>query len=201
TSPPEICSPNSSRAWHMNTSTDRHSFVAHLERQWAYDARWRGVTRPYTPEDVWRLRGSLAIAHTLASYGARRLWNALTGEGYLAALSAVTGNQAVQAVRAGLQAIYVSGWQVAADANEAGGRSCSGKTWGRGGGVVLAPTGESGAKPTGARRAAEVSGVDRLRIAGTGATGATLLTGDCVGYDRRSVTGGRTTEGFSRFGA
>src|SRR5258705_13344843 len=104
----------------MNTGTARQSFVAHLERHWGDDARGRGVTRPYTPDDVWRLRGSLAISHTLASYGAWRLWNALTGEGYVAALSAVTGKQAVQAGRAGLQAIYVAGWPVGAEPNETG---------------------------------------------------------------------------------
>jgi len=84
------------------------------------DARWRGITRPYTTDDVLRLRGSLAIEHTLARLGAERLWELLHEAPYVAGLGAVTGNQAVQQVRAGLQAIYVSGWQVAADANLAG---------------------------------------------------------------------------------
>ena len=82
--------------------------------------RWEGVVRPYTPEDVLRLRGTMRIEHTLAKYGATRLWRLLREEPYVAALGAVTGNQAVQQVRAGLQAIYMSGWQVAADANLAG---------------------------------------------------------------------------------
>jgi isocitrate lyase len=84
------------------------------------DARWNGITRPYTADDVMRLRGSVAIEHTLARLGAERLWELLQTEPFVAGLGAVTGNQAVQQVRAGLQAIYVSGWQVAADANLAG---------------------------------------------------------------------------------
>jgi isocitrate lyase len=82
--------------------------------------RFDGVVRPYTPEDVLRLRGSVRIEHTLARLGAERLWDLLTSEDYVHALGAMTGNQAMQQVRAGLQAIYCSGWQVAADANDAG---------------------------------------------------------------------------------
>jgi isocitrate lyase len=82
--------------------------------------RWEGVQRPYSVADVERLRGSLKVAHTLADLGARRLWELLHSEDYVAALGALTGNQAVQMVRAGLKAIYLSGWQVAADANSAG---------------------------------------------------------------------------------
>ena len=82
-------------------------------------SRWAGITRPYGRDDVARLRGTLPIAYTLAAHGARRLWALLHDEPYVATLSAVTGNQAVQSVAAGLKAIYVSGWQVAADANEA----------------------------------------------------------------------------------
>ncbi|MEQ1501051.1 MAG: isocitrate lyase [Myxococcota bacterium] len=82
--------------------------------------RFAGVTRPYGPADVLRLRGNFPVAHTLADLGARRLWQLLHSEPYVAALGALTGNQAVQQVRAGLQAIYLSGWQVAADANLAG---------------------------------------------------------------------------------
>jgi len=84
------------------------------------DARFDGVQRPYSKADVLRLRGSLRIEHTLASVGAQRLWQLLHEEDYVAALGAITGNQAVQMVRAGLKAIYLSGWQVAADANTAG---------------------------------------------------------------------------------
>jgi isocitrate lyase len=84
------------------------------------DDRWKGVVRPYAPSDVERLRGSVRIQHTLADRGARRLWHLLHSEPYVPALGALTGNQAVQMVRAGLPAIYLSGWQVAADANGAG---------------------------------------------------------------------------------
>jgi isocitrate lyase len=83
-------------------------------------ARWHGVRRPYTPADVARLRGSLKIDYTLATRGAERLWDLLNREAYVPALGALTGGQAVQMVRAGLKAIYLSGWQVAADANSAG---------------------------------------------------------------------------------
>jgi isocitrate lyase len=92
---------------------------AKLESQWKSDPRWEGVTRSYTATDVERLRGSFRIEHTLARLGAERLWTLLHEQPYVAALGAVTGNQAVQQVKAGLPAIYVSGWQVAADANAA----------------------------------------------------------------------------------
>jgi isocitrate lyase len=84
------------------------------------EARWKGVVRPYRDADVIRLRGSVPIEHTLATLGARRLWELMTSMDYVHALGAVTGNQAVQQVRAGLPAIYCSGWQVAADANMSG---------------------------------------------------------------------------------
>ena len=88
---------------------------------WQTSPRWRGISRPYSQQDVDRLKGSMEIEHTLARHGAERLWNLLTGgsESFVPALGAVTGNQAVQQVKAGLKAIYVSGWQVAADANNA----------------------------------------------------------------------------------
>src|SRR5919199_2732740 len=82
--------------------------------------RWEGIERPYTAEDVARLRGSVRIEYTLARLGAERLWELMHGGSYVKALGALTGNQAVQQVKAGLKAIYVSGWQVAADANLAG---------------------------------------------------------------------------------
>src|SRR5919197_2835565 len=82
--------------------------------------RWAGISRPYSSKDVERLRGSLKIEHTLADVGARRLWKLLTSEPFVPAMGAITGQQAVQMVRAGLQAIYLSGWQVAADGNLAG---------------------------------------------------------------------------------
>src|SRR5215470_4189573 len=86
----------------------------------APQGRFEGISRPYTPADVERLRGSVQIAHTLAERGANRLWKALKTEPYVNSLGAVTGNQAMQQARAGLPAIYLSGWQVAADANTAG---------------------------------------------------------------------------------
>jgi isocitrate lyase len=91
-----------------------------LQESWELDERWRGVTRPYSAEDVIRLRGSIDIEHTLARRGSEKLWNLLHEEDYINALGALTGNQAVQQVRAGLKAIYLSGWQVAADANLSG---------------------------------------------------------------------------------
>ena len=91
-----------------------------LEYEWANNPRWKGIERPYTAEDVLRLRGSIHIEHTLARMGAERLWELLTTEPYVNALGAMSGNQAVQQVQAGLKAIYVSGWQAAADANNAG---------------------------------------------------------------------------------
>ena len=86
----------------------------------APSGRFDGIERPYGPEEVERLRGSLAIEHSLARRGALRLWELLKSEGYVNALGALSGNQAMQMVRAGLKAIYLSGWQVAADANTAG---------------------------------------------------------------------------------
>ena len=94
--------------------------AARVRLQWQEDPRWAGVQRTYTAEDVVRLRGSVTEEHTLARLGAERLWKLLHSDGYVRALGALTGNQAVQQVRAGLQAIYLSGWQVAADANLAG---------------------------------------------------------------------------------
>jgi isocitrate lyase len=91
-----------------------------VEREWESNPRWDGITRDYTADDVLRLRGSIDIRYTLAERGAERLWELLHGEPFVAALGALTGNQAIQQVRAGLKAIYLSGWQVAADANLAG---------------------------------------------------------------------------------
>jgi len=90
------------------------------EQQWSTDPRWNGVKRPYSAKDVAKLRGSIQVEHTLARLGAERLWWLLENETYVPALGALTGNQAVQQVQAGLKAIYLSGWQVAADANDAG---------------------------------------------------------------------------------
>src|SRR5690349_7581627 len=94
--------------------------VEELTKIWKSHPRWQGIARPYMAEDVLRLRGSVQIEYTLARMGAERLWQLLHREPYVAALGALTGNQALQQVKAGLQAIYLSGWQVAADANLAG---------------------------------------------------------------------------------
>src|SRR2546422_6747842 len=96
------------------------STLGNSRNGWYTDPRWEGITRPYGMEDVLRLRGSVQIEHTLARLGAERLWHLLHSHPYVHALGAVTGNQAVQMVQAGLNAIYASGWQVAADANNAG---------------------------------------------------------------------------------
>lgn len=98
----------------------RQEQIAQLEKSWAEDSRWKGIKRNYTAEDVVKLRGSLLIQNTLAEKGAARLWKSLHEEDFINALGALTGNQAVQQVKAGLKAIYLSGWQVAADANLAG---------------------------------------------------------------------------------
>src|SRR3954469_788046 len=97
-----------------------NSRAAKLQESWEMDSRWKGITRPYTAEDVIKLRGSIDIEHTLARKGSEKLWKSLHEEDYVNALGALTGNQAVQQVKAGLQAIYLSGWQVAADANLSG---------------------------------------------------------------------------------
>ncbi|GAB1800365.1 isocitrate lyase [Priestia megaterium] len=94
--------------------------VKNLEENWKSDERWKGIERPYSAEKVIGLRGSIDIEHTLARRGAEKFWNLLKTEPYVHALGALTGNQAVQQVKAGLKAIYLSGWQVAADANLSG---------------------------------------------------------------------------------
>ena len=98
----------------------RESAIQNLQRIWAEDPRWQSIKRGYTAEEVIRLRGSVVVEHTLARRGAERLWNLLHEEPFINALGALTGNQAMQQVKAGLKAIYLSGWQVAGDANQAG---------------------------------------------------------------------------------
>src|SRR5437870_5224037 len=255
---------------------DKQQFVTSVEQAWKTGSRWRGVTRPYTAGDVYRLRGSIDIEYSLARYGAARLWQLFQDDEYVAVLSAITGNQAIQQVQAGLKAIYVSGWQVAADANNAlemypdqslypsdsvpallhrinnalkradeiahmkgdhstywfaplvadaeagfGGplhafeimknmidagaagvhfedQLASVKKCGHLGGKVLVPTSEFITKLVAARLATDVCGVDTILIARTDANSATLLTSDTDEYDRRFLTGERTTEGFFR---
>ena len=94
--------------------------AARLKKEWAENPRWKGIKRGYTAEDVVRLRGSIHIEHTLARHGAEKLWKLVNEEPFVNSLGAMTGNQAMQQVKAGLKAIYLSGWQVAADANIAG---------------------------------------------------------------------------------
>jgi len=100
--------------------TSNVSNIIKLEREWTDNPRWKGVERPYDANEVLRLRGSITIEHTLARMGAEKLWTSMHDQPYVNALGALTGNQAMQQVRAGLKAIYLSGWQVAADANNAG---------------------------------------------------------------------------------
>jgi len=94
--------------------------LARLKKDWAENPRWKGITRGYTAEDVERLSGTVRAEHTLARRGAEKLWKMLGEQPFVRALGALTGNQAMQQVKAGVQAIYLSGWQVAADANNAG---------------------------------------------------------------------------------
>ncbi|MDO9088662.1 MAG: isocitrate lyase [Burkholderiaceae bacterium] len=98
----------------------REQQIAALEKDWAENPRWKGVKRGYTAADVVRLRGSIPIEHTLAKRGSEKLWNLLNTEPFVNTLGALTGNQAMQQVKAGLKAIYLSGWQVAGDANSNG---------------------------------------------------------------------------------
>ncbi|MEM6327699.1 MAG: isocitrate lyase, partial [Bacteroidota bacterium] len=101
----------------MELKTARDLASRHLNFEWTHDARWDGIERPYTGADVVALRGSLTVEHSLARAGAERLWDLIHDRPYVNALGAMTGGQAVQQVKAGLEAIYLSGWQVAADAN------------------------------------------------------------------------------------
>lgn len=100
--------------------TTRETEIRNLQKEWAENPRWQGIKRNYSAEDVIRLRGSLPEEHTLARHGAEKLWRLLHEEPFINSLGALTGNQAMQQVKAGLKAIYLSGWQVAGDANLAG---------------------------------------------------------------------------------
>lgn len=98
----------------MATRAER---IAAIEKDWAENPRWKGITRDYSAEDVERLRGSVVVEHTLARQGAEKLWNLVNNEDFINCLGALTGGQAMQQVKAGIKAIYLSGWQVAADNN------------------------------------------------------------------------------------
>ena len=102
------------------TQATRQQQIAALEKDWAENPRWKGIRRGYSAADVVRLRGSLQVEHTLAKRGAEKLWTLVNTEPFVNTLGALTGNQALQQVKAGLKAIYLSGWQVAGDANLAG---------------------------------------------------------------------------------
>ncbi|MFZ9758873.1 MAG: isocitrate lyase, partial [Burkholderiaceae bacterium] len=95
----------------------REQAAQQLQKDWSENPRWRGIKRGYTAEDVVRLRGSMQPEHTLAKRGAEKLWNLVTNEPFVNSLGALTGNQALQQAKAGLKAVYLSGWQVAADGN------------------------------------------------------------------------------------
>jgi len=100
--------------------SNRENAIRALQKEWAENPRWQGVKRDYSAEDVISLRGSVAIEHTLARQGSEKLWKMLNSEPFVNTLGALTGNQAMQQIKAGLKAIYLSGWQVAGDANLAG---------------------------------------------------------------------------------
>src|SRR6266849_3750725 len=185
----------------LNGHTTLNSrYASELTENWKTDPRWLGVTRPYTAEDVIRLRGSISIEYTLARLGAEQLWHLLHTEPYVAALGALTGNQAVQQVKAGLKAIYLSGWQVEADA--AGvhfeDQLASEKKCGHMGGKVLIPTRSAVKHLVAARLAADVMGVPTLIVARTDANGAHLITSDIDPVDQKFLTAERTAEGFFR---
>ena len=100
------------------TTTEKR--IEQIEHDWSTNPRWKNITRPYSAEEVVKLRGSLDIEYTIARRGAEKLWQKLNSQAYVGALGALTGNQAIQEIQAGLEAIYLSGWQVAADANLSG---------------------------------------------------------------------------------
>ncbi|MBI1834468.1 MAG: isocitrate lyase, partial [Burkholderiales bacterium] len=104
----------------QQTPLTRQQQIDQLQKDWDTNPRWTGIKRNYTAEDVVRLRGSLQVEHTIAKRGALKLWDLVNNEPFINALGALTGNQAMQQVKAGLKAIYLSGWQVAGDANVAG---------------------------------------------------------------------------------
>ena len=96
---------------------DKKTFINDLKTRWADSSRWNGIKRPYTPEDVYKLKGNFNIEYSVAKLGSNHLWQLLNNDKYVCTLSAMSGNQAIQQIKAGLKAVYVSGWQVAADMN------------------------------------------------------------------------------------
>src|SRR6267154_4347670 len=102
-------------SFHGDLMTARKQEAQRLQKEWTENSRWKGIRRGYGAEDVIRLRGSVTVEYTLARRGAQRLWQMLTSEPFVASLGALTGNQAMQQIKAGLRSIYLSGWQVAGD--------------------------------------------------------------------------------------
>ncbi|HEY5397048.1 MAG TPA: hypothetical protein VIL16_16805 [Trebonia sp.] len=180
--------------------------AALLQREWETDPRWAGIARDYTAQDVIRLRGRAAGEHSPAHRGAHRLWDLLHRQDALPTLGALVGDDAVQAARAGSQAIYLPGWQTAGvvdafelttamiEAGAAGVRLEDQLP----GGQVLVPTGQHIETLTAARLAADVLGVPSLVIARSGARTASLLTSDVDDRDHEFLTGERTPDGFHR---
>src|SRR5437870_5272452 len=151
------------------THLTREQQVAQLEKDWAENPRWKGIKRGYSAADVVKLRGSLQIEHTLAKRGAEKLWNLINTEPFVNTLGALTGNQAMQQVKAGHK-----------------------------GGKVLVPTREANAKLIAARLAADVMGTPTILLARTDAEAADLVTSDVDENDMPFLTGERTVEGFYR---
>src|SRR5256884_2552277 len=117
-SAPCVCAHFGSSPWTGGAVDQRQKQIEQLEQDWASNPRWKAVKRGYSAKDVVRLRGSVHVEHTLAKRGAEKLWRMTQERPFVNSLGALTGNQAVQQVKAGVPAIYLSGWQVAADAND-----------------------------------------------------------------------------------
>ena len=182
----------------MKTRTQQ---IEELKKEWT-QPRWEGIRRPYSAEEVVKLRGSVNPECTLAQNGAAKMWKLLHGgskKGYINSLGALTGGQALQQAKAGIEAIYLSGWQVAADANLASSMYPDQSLYPANSvPSVLVPTQEAIQKLVAARLAADVLGVPTLVIARTDADAADLITSDCDPYDSEFITGERTSEGFYR---
>src|SRR5438132_389291 len=161
----------------------REKQIEALENDWAQNARWKGVKRGYSAADVVRLRGSVTVEHTLAKRGAQKLWQLMHERPFVNSLGALTGNQAVQQVKAGVHFED---------------QLASVKKCGHMGGKVLVPTQEAVQKLVAARLAADVAGVPTVLLARTDAEAATLVTSDVDENDKPFVTGERTAEGFYR---
>src|SRR3990170_4546089 len=173
----------------------REQEIQKIRKDWAENPRWKGVNRGYSAEDVYRLRGSVQIEYTLARRGAEKLWKMANEMPFVNSLGATTGNQAMQQVKAGVPAIYLSGWQVAADANDNLSMYPDQSLYA----VTSVPTVVkriNNAMQRAARLAADVLGVPTILLARTDAEAANLLTSDVDENDKPFLTGERTSEGF-----